>query len=668
MTRNLYILFFFLAGGAFFSQEGLKPLGSNLNYIYKNLRPQVSEAEKLNVSQQRTQSSSSLFLPFVEDFYYSSTNIYPDQNKWSDSMAYINSGFPIAPPSIGVATFDGLNKHGYPYNSTLVNIAMSLPADTLTSQPINLHLTSSSGTLDPSTSNVALSFYYQARGNGDNPELSDSLIVDFFRPLANPDTAWKRVWFSEGNSSSNTNDSAFKRAFIRVQDSSYFHDGFKFRFRNWASITGNFDHWHVDYIFLDQNRDSIADTVYKDITITEIPTSFLRNYSAMPFQQYDSSEIAKNISVRIRNNGPQAVNMEYRYRIYDSNGMQLSEYQGGPGNLVPFNPYGAPPTSTTPVIHGYSQYPPHAFPPVNYTFTLPPPNSVEFKIKHFVTESTSGSTLSSGDIIPQNDTVIQHQLFRNYYAYDDGSAEAGYYINAVGGKMALKFKLNNLDTLLGIQIYFDPVGNEDIISNPISSVYNFTMIVWAQASNGGPGSVIVKDYATLHPSYIKDGFKEIPELRFQSPLPLSPGTYFFGFQQGSNTITVGYDRNYDYSSNLYYDAGAGWTQSAENGSLMLRPVFGNYRPVVGIPEISPSEKNSFLVYPNPSSDQFIILSYKPGNASYQLFNSLGQLVKEEKIESGEQHVSTSALNAGMYILIFKDKGQAVQQQKIIIQH
>src|SRR6185295_10828119 len=97
------------------------------------------------------------------------------------------------------------------------------PADTLTSRPINL-LTVGAQTLQ-ATDSVALTFYYEARGFGDSPELSDTLLVDFYKPLApvivNPTLttygAWQNnVWAMRGNSNPNINDTVFKRGFIWI--------------------------------------------------------------------------------------------------------------------------------------------------------------------------------------------------------------------------------------------------------------------------------------------------------------------------------------------------------------------------------------------------------------------------------------------------------------------
>ncbi len=640
------------------SQGGLQPLRSNVNYIYKDL----NTAEKVNTSpsQQKTQSTS-LFLPFVEDFHYASTSNYPDQTKWMDSMVYINTGFPIAPPSVGVATFDGLNKHGYPYNKSLANINVTKGTDTLTSRPINLYTSATSQTLDP-FSNVAISFYYQARGLGDSPEFSDTLLLDFYSPLTK---TWQNVWFQTGNTNSNISDSAFKRGFVRIKDPSYFYDNFQFRFRNWASPTGDFDHWHLDYIFLDQGRaDSLVDTVRNDITITGVPTPFLRNYSTMPFEQYQASEMAQNLSVRIRNNSDAQPNIGYKYRIYGKTGALLCpEYSGGFQNLNPFIP-----NNYSPSGHGYSNWPAFANPTVQCVFP-PMSDSTDYTIKHFVFLNTN--SLTASDVIKGNDTVTQYHRFRNYYAYDDGSAEAGYYVNATGASMAVKFGVNVFDSIYAVRIYFDPVGNVNTIENP-GSTSKFVLCIWAEGANGAPGTLYYKDTSTqTKPRYINDGFKLVPEYKLSQYQKLAPGNYFIGLQQVnvSTTVVVGFDRNYDSHTKTYYDAGSGWTQSQFYGSLMIHPVFGKpVPPPVGISEHTRSLNKPFLVYPNPSSSDFTIRSENGITSSYQIVNTLGQLIREETRENTEHTVNTETFVSGVYFLTIKTKGQVVQQQKILIQH
>src|SRR5690606_38106039 len=88
---------------------------------------------------------------------------------WIDDHAYHNYRFAIDPWSLGVMTFDGLDRNGYPYQmgSTLTNVA-----DYLTSKPIDM-----SGLSDGDS--VYLTFLVQPTGYGDIAESTDSLILEF---------------------------------------------------------------------------------------------------------------------------------------------------------------------------------------------------------------------------------------------------------------------------------------------------------------------------------------------------------------------------------------------------------------------------------------------------------------------------------------------------------
>lgn len=656
MTRFFLYCILSLLPFTGFSQEYLLPLGCNLNYYYKDLKHENLKTASPDI--QFKPSSGSLELPFKEDFFYCTSNSYPNQNKWADSLVYINHGFGIAPPSIGVATFDGLNKYGYPYSPNLVNVSSCLPCDTLTSRPINLY-TKGTQTLDPSAANVGFSFFYQAKGNGDNPEVTDSLLLDFYKPT---DSTWNMVWHSRGNTSVNSADSIFKYAFVKVKDPGYFKDGFKFRFRNWGSQAGNFDNWSIDYIFLDTDRsDSLKDTVNYDIAFGQIPTSFLLNYSAMPKKQYTSGEMAPNISVRIRNNYNSNFNIGYKYQVTDPSGSHTyNEYNGGFGLITPFD------------TNGYHNFPTHSAPTttVSGPFVMPPLDSVDFTIKHNIFPGTSGSVVTT-DFFPENDTLVQFQRFRNYYAVDDGSCEAGYYVLGVKAKMAVKIGVNYLDSLRGLRIFFDPVG----YVNTISANYKFRITVW-EDQNGLPGNVFYRDSTYYTPTFInKQHASPFIEYNIDSAGAgfrlIPPGTYYVGYEQfnATGTITVGFDRNYIRNNSLFYNVGDGWKNSVIKGSIMLRPVFGKKIPhPVGVSEYAAPKENMFKVFPNPCNALLTIRSADTENASYLMYNTTGQLIAEGLLTNSEQNINTGELSPGMYFLQLHSGGRMIQQQKIIISH
>lgn len=631
------LLFAFVLTNAALAQEGTRPLTSNINYLYGDLKPVSFKNEKASTAKT---SAVSISIPFFDDFYYACKSAYPSQNYWSDSTVYVNTGMAKAPLSIGVATFDGLNKKGFPYDpNTSFTASNANNADTLTSQPINLY-TVGSLTLQPSDS-IALLFYYQKTGNGDSPEVQDSLMVDFFKPMQNK---WEnRVWALRGNTTPNNVDTILKRAFVWVTDTAYFHDGFKFRFRNKAGTNGNYDNWNIDYVYLDKNRSIINDTLWNDLSIGYVPTPFLKNYSAMPWNQYQDFEMATKYSNYIRFNGTTTVNTTYEYKIYDSNNNFINGVSYGASNLPPF------------YSGGWQHNLAHANPAINYTFA-PLTDSTDFTIKHYMMNL-------AGDLNINNDTVFQFQKFRNYFAYDDGSAETGYYILGTGGRMAYKYKLNVTDTLRALRIYFDPAG-----SISLSQSYNFRINVF-QSGSSGPGTIILKD-SLMNPKYSTSGHNQFAEYKLTSPLVLGPGYYYIGFQQFvASGITVGIDRNYDFSSNLYYDSGNGWTQSSVKGAVLMRPVFGKYiEPPVGINESVLSE-NKIKFYPNPAANYFYLINQsETENLNYQVFSIDGKELQSGNLSQKQSVINTEGLKNGMYFIFVKNSnGTVLYQNKILIQ-
>jgi hypothetical protein len=332
--------------------------------------------------------STSLSLPFFDDFYYAYKQTYPDASKWQDSSVYVNYGYAKYPISLGVATFDGLNKRGLPYKNIISSTA-SEDADTLTSQPINL-LSNGSYTYTPADS-IALVFYYQRMGNGDNPESSDSLILDFYKPAQN---IWqKRVWSITGSNIAPVNDSTFTKVHIYITDTAYFHDGFKFRFRNKATPVGSVDHWHLDYIKLDKNLYT-TDTIIDDAAFYYMSTPLLKNYSAMPYNHFKPSEMASNIRNCIKNNNKHTTkNVNYQFNIYDGSYNFLYNYNGGSANVAP----------------GVNTVTVHQKP--TFSYTLNPTDTTRYFTKHFIN--------TMPDTWAYNDTIIQCTSLTIYFAYDD---------------------------------------------------------------------------------------------------------------------------------------------------------------------------------------------------------------------------------------------------------
>ena len=148
---------------------------------------------------------------------------------WLDDDAFHNYTMAVNPWSLGVVTFDGLDRFGYPYaiGSTTIDYA-----DYLTSKPIDMSTFSSADS-------VYLSFMFQSKGFCDQPESTDSLVVEFYAHDLNQ---WNYVWSTSGSALD-----TFRIAHIPITNSVYFKDGFQFRFKNYGGLSGSLDHFHIDF-------------------------------------------------------------------------------------------------------------------------------------------------------------------------------------------------------------------------------------------------------------------------------------------------------------------------------------------------------------------------------------------------------------------------------------
>lgn len=198
MYRNLFFILFFLISNLILSQEILNDL---------DVGSSSSICSKENFSK-------NISLPFIDDFSNYDEGL--NTSLWYPSAVLLNSSYSIDPPTIGVATFDGLDKFGFPYSIGLSN--SEGPADTLVSKEIDLS----------NINDGYLLFYYQPQGIGDKPEVADSLILEFKDVTGN----WILIWKTEGSYNYD-----FKKHVININSPNFLIEGFQFRFRNLATLT-----------------------------------------------------------------------------------------------------------------------------------------------------------------------------------------------------------------------------------------------------------------------------------------------------------------------------------------------------------------------------------------------------------------------------------------------
>ncbi|MCB0642201.1 MAG: hypothetical protein KDC44_11200, partial [Phaeodactylibacter sp.] len=189
--------------------------------------------------------SDTLSLPFFDDFSY--TGPYARERYWLDRDAFINNTLAKDPPSVGLATLDGLDRGGRPYLTVG-------SADCLTSKYINL-----SGTGD----DVYLKFFISPKGYGLLPNESDSLLLQF----RNSDGEWNSIAKFDGIDVPVDSVPPFEFYSFQISENQYKYNGFQFRFVNYVAPVGIYDLWHIDYVRLAENEGS--DDTFQDVAFTQ---------------------------------------------------------------------------------------------------------------------------------------------------------------------------------------------------------------------------------------------------------------------------------------------------------------------------------------------------------------------------------------------------------------
>ncbi|MEJ6682006.1 MAG: T9SS type A sorting domain-containing protein [Flavobacteriales bacterium] len=620
-------LMFVLAFTSSMAQEIMRPLTMSVEKAEQYQIESRYPKRAMSVSR-----ANGITLPFIDDFsrYSLSTNnpeIPLDWQMWVDNSARINSSLPINPPTKGVATLDGLDKTGYPYDFS--NEFSYGSADTLTSCPIDL----SSYNVEDS---VKLVFYYEGGGLGNAPDFEDELFVEFLVPNSTPQL-WQQVWSTPGVGSTE-----FQRAFIHVNDELWLEEDFQFRFRNFSTLSGNVDHWHIDYVWMDHD---IVDAEFSivDVSANGNRTTLLQGYHSIPWEHYQSATagfMAPNFPVSFRNLGEDrnisfGTEISFEGTLIADFSQQLSTALNG------FSTFGQPFSINDNTPNNFSY-------PTDLGDTC-----ATFLVKHFCN--------TTPDINTVNDTLEFEQNFVNYYAYDDGSAEGAYALNEPGSSIAMRF--NNLleDSLVGLLIHFSPFT----LNN---SNETFLLRVW-EDSSGEPGLELEENFELHYPGYYAEGYDVFEFYEYDEPVHIPLGNFHVGIVQTNNAeLNIGYDKSFNANSaNLKFKLGpfGSWTQSGVQGSLMIRPVFQSDKELewdfVDVDEISTGSVE-FKVYPNPSqsvisSDLFVY------GRNLVIMNSLGVVVKEEIIVSSQ--VDISDLSQGVYVSQLLEKGSVVGMTKFI---
>ncbi len=643
MLKKFSIIVLIFSCFSTYAQELIVPLTDNPLLFEINKKFNRSKA-----------STTPLLLPFIEDF--SNYNLYPDTNLWSDRYAFVNTQYAINPVSIGVVTLDALDENGKLHSTAS---SKKFPADTLTSKNIRLD-----SVFEPSinalkalkkSDSIYMSFYFQpggGRGNpwellGDAPEKEDALVLEFFSPsLQN----WINIWSTTGmplDSIYLKTGFYFKYVIIPITDSvKFFHKDFKFRFRNYCSLgnniipswSGNCDQWNIDYIYIDKQRKKNAKT-FRDLTFVEKAPTFLKKYQSMPSYQFQTSDLKDTIYIKLSNLDDTLHYSEYKYEIR-KNGMLSHTEDRGPENIKPY------------WINGYQDLIVHSKPPVTYDFQPLISSSKTFEIRHIFKKT------GPQDFRPENDTNTFYQIFDNYYAYDDGTAENGYGLTPAGSKLAYKFTLNKPDTLVAVEMYFNSTLNQ--VNQKL-----FYLTIWGDDGTGKPGDTIYR--SNLFLPVFENQVNKFHSYILEKQVNVN-GNIFVGWTQTTDdNLNIGFDRNTSSEENIYYNTSGFWVQSFQKGSLMIRPCLGtNYLNVKDLAD----NKFNFNIFPNPLNSGLLQIQLNEYDLNWENnYKIVITDITSKQLYKGKisKTLDLSELKNGLYFIsIINTKNGFIKTKKLVI--
>ncbi len=592
-----------------------------------------------------------LSIPFLDDFSYG--GMFPSEDNWCDKSAFVNQTFAFQPPSIGVATLDGLGQNGSPYG-------VGGYGDTLTSKLFFL------GGLTEADF-VYLSFFQQAKGLGDKPEVSDSLIVEFKDINDN----WVNIQSYAGIDGSvfpGTYIPDFSFVAIAIPQS-YLYDGFAFRFRNRSGGTGQVDLWHLDYIRLTAN--AIPTENFNDVAFTETAPGFLQDYSSMPWRHFvgfEMNEMTENYSVSLYNHFPVIQEIQNRdYMVDDVNGGTVLST----AYLTDANPP-IPLGNVEPGVHVTADKTINAG---DYSSFLAAMQGLPAGASEMEFESRFEFTQSGQDpAFPasfQNDIITKRTIFSDYFAYDDGTAESNIKAQNASTQVAVKFHTNIGDTLKAIRMHIPHVAGD-------ASIQLFNLRVWLDLDQEP-----IFDAIFQRPIYVDEytlgdtlqGFTTYQlKTLLDGPTPqyIPPGDFYVGWQQVSDTdnpIPIGFDKNTPSATQFhFFNAGGGWTPFPETtqGAILIRPVMGE-ETYFTTSNTETLDNNAFRVYPNPVKD---VLAIESSDLNFQgnieIFDATGKRVWDSGFR---EFIPVPDWSNGLYIIrITEESTGRIYSQKFIVQH
>ena len=591
-------------------------------------------------------------LPFFDDFAYE--GVRPNPTLWQDDDVLINRNFAQDPPSIGVATFDGVDVTGQPYAGGSGG-QRTVVRDYLTSAPINLR--DSVGT--------TLTFYVQPRGFGNRPETQDSFLVEFLDVAGN----WNTVYQQEGEF--DTRPTNFPMPFEPVLldiPAEYLYNGFQFRFANKSSEQGAVDMWHLDYVKLSNELTAFN---VQDLAFADLPDFLLQEYSSIPLRHFQASDdelLRQNYTVAVRNLNNDFLN------ISSGSFNILTEVPNSPAVTSPDLTIFFPNTdnSVAPQTLEFRTGDINSVPGVvseisDFLSTADPDERLNLITLYGMSIDNQDDDFANG-AFEGNDTVTRITTFDEYMAYDDGSAEVIIEIGQ-GATILQEYEAFVADELTGIRIRIPRVlgslGSQDL-----------RLVVYT--GEGQPEELVAEyDFPILFAENIfRDSLEGFTTYIFPEVLPLNVGTFYVGWEQqrADRNIGIGFDRNSAPENVQWFDNGNGFMPitGTTTGAIMVRPLLSGFEGFTTSVSEQTAADALVDVFPNPTNGTLHLRARAPyfvggprpaasGRLSFRLYSLTGTLLSAGQLA---ETIELGHLPSGIYLLEVTD-GAATSRHKIV---
>lgn len=588
----------------------------------------------------RTQSLEPMELPFWDDFSFANPLLpnTPHDTLWEDSTGvWVNNGMAINAPTVYTASFDGLDAQGLPYNAT--DILSNGYTDELVSRPLRMDLANQT--------NTYLSFYYQWKGNGDPPEDTDYLAVEF----KGADDKW--VERTRIHPKSYFDRTVFYDTTLFVNGANFFHDKFQFRFRSYGREAGPYDNWNLDYVYLNDFRLPTTPSAYADRALASQAGSLLGSYRAVPLVHFIQNPQFEPAFIDVQNmTHESAVGRVTTAYITNYNDGVATRYDQKLQDTVKFaienmQRLHVPVTSTTDAS--------------TVLQLSPEPDSIDIRM-FVLLDSDDDKDNVTNTFIPGydlriNDTLSTTFRLADYYAYDDGSAEYAASLTNANNRCVVEFPMLTEDYayLTGFDVYLPDFA--------IQSNQTMDFLIYGPNANGdGPDE---NPLLVFNRTLERQGLDTFFHVGPISPAIQVKDVFYVGWLAPSlGKPKIGVDYSNDSGSRIFVNTNGIWEQNPGGFafSLMIRPHVQKSDPPV-VPVIPEAGADALTIFPNPCRGACYI------GGTYDrlaLMSSTGQpMAFETEKEDDRTKVSFPTAAPGLYLLQVI-KGKTTRTEKLIV--